>query len=315
MDAGGALAKVKIVTPPGAGTLARSGTAVTANQEISRADIDGNKLVFTPAANANGSNYASFTFKVNDGTAESASSYTMTIDVSAVNDPPIAADGEVTTNEDTPYTFEAGDFRFSDVDAGAALAKVKIVTPPGAGTLARDGTAVTANQEISRADIDGDRLVFTPAANANGVSYASFTFKVNDGTAESASSYTMTIDVYAVNDPPTAVDGEVTTIEDTPYSFSAEDFNFSDVVEGGVLAGVRIVTLPRAGTLTNDHTAVRANQVIARATIDKGELIFAPAANANGSNYASFTFKVSDGPDESIAAYTMTAPDGANCLR
>ena len=306
VDAGAALAKVKIVTPPGAGTLARSGTAVTANQEISRADIDGNKLVFTPAANANGSNYASFTFKVNDGTAESASSYTMTIDVSAVNDPPTASSNTVTTNEDTAYTFDAGDFRFSDVDAGAALAKVKIVTPPGAGTLARSGTAVTTNQEISRADIDGNKLVFTPAANANGSNYASFTFKVNDGTAESASSYTMTIDVSAVNDPPTASSNTVTTNEDTAYTFDAGDFRFSDVDAGAALAKVKIVTPPGAGTLARSGTAVTANQEISRADIDGDKLVFTPAANANGSNYASFTFKVNDGTAESASSYTMT---------
>ena len=48
--------------------------------------------------------------------------------------------------------------------------------------------------------MDGGELKFTPAADENGAGYASFTFKVSDGTEESAATYTMTVDVTAVND-------------------------------------------------------------------------------------------------------------------
>ena len=107
------------------------------------------------------------------------------------------------TDEDTPYTFRAGDFNFSGIVAGDTLASVKIVTWPSAGTLALDGTAVTADQSVSKADIDAGRLVFTPAANGNGAPYARFLFQVSDGDEESASGYTMSIDVTPVNDPAT----------------------------------------------------------------------------------------------------------------
>ena len=217
---------------------------------------------------------------MNDGDADSASSYTMTIDVTAANDPPTAANETVTTAEDTAYTFEADDFNFADVDSGDALASVKIATLPGAGTLALDGTAATANQAVSKADIDADKLVFTPAANASGDPYASFTFKVNDGDADSASSYTMTIDVTAANDPPTAANETVTTAEDTAYTFEADDFNFADVDSGDALASVKIATLPGAGTLALDGTAATANQAVSKADIDADKLVFTPAANA-----------------------------------
>jgi hypothetical protein len=46
-----------------------------------------------------------------------------------------------------------------------------------------NGVAVTAGQVISVADLSAGKLVFTPAANANGAGYASFGFKVSDGTA------------------------------------------------------------------------------------------------------------------------------------
>ena len=62
---------------------------------------------------------------------------------------------------------------------------MKITTLPGAGTLTDNGNAVSAGHVVSVADITGGLLKFTPAANANGSGYASFTFQVQDngGTA------------------------------------------------------------------------------------------------------------------------------------
>ena len=117
------------------------------------------------------------------------------------NTSPTASDASVTTNEDTPYTFAAANFNFADTDTGDMLTSVKLVTLPTAGSLALDDSRVSANDVVPVADL-GD-LVYTPAANANGTDYASFTFKVSDGTHESASAYTMTVNVTAVNDPAT----------------------------------------------------------------------------------------------------------------
>ena len=197
---GDSLDHVTIETLPSNGTLLLSGSAVSAGDQISAANIT--NLVFRPAANANGSGYGSFTFSVNDGTVDSSSTYTMTVDVTAVNDAPTASNNTVTTNEDTDHTFAASEFGFTDVD-GDSLDHVTIETLPSNGTLLLSGVAVSAGDEISAADITN--LVFRPAANANGSDYDSFTFSVNDGTADSSSTYTMTVDVTAVNDAPTVV--------------------------------------------------------------------------------------------------------------
>ena len=163
---------------------------MSAEDRVTKAQLDGGELEFTPAADENGAGYASFTFKVSDGTEESAATYTMTIDVTAVNDAPEGADRTVTTDEDTAYTFAAEDFGFTDGD-GDALASVTVVTVPAAGSLTLDGTAVTADAEVTKTQLDGGELEFTPAADENGAGYASFTFKVSDGTDESAATYTM----------------------------------------------------------------------------------------------------------------------------
>src|SRR5258706_2579051 len=136
----------------------------------------------------------------------------MTVDVTSVNDAPVGTNHTVTTLEDTAYTFTAADFGFTDPTdaasvAGAnALLNVKITTLPGAGTLQDNGVNVTAGQFVSLADINTGKLVFTPVANANGASYASFTFQVQDdgGTANGGvdldtTARTMTVNVTSVH--------------------------------------------------------------------------------------------------------------------
>ena len=105
--------------------------------------------------------------------------------------------------------------------------------------------------------------------------------------------------------PPTAADGRVATPEDTAYVFTAADFSFADV-DADALAKVTIETLPSAGTLALGTTTLTPPQEIGKASLDASDLTFAPAANANGDGYASFTFRVSDVAHESAGAYTMT---------
>ena len=117
------------------------------------------------------------------------------------NAAPTATNNTVMTNEDTAVTFSAGDFNFADTDTGDALASVTIVTIPTAGELTLDGTAVAAGSSVEVGKIGA--LAFKPAANANGMGYASFTFTVSDGEDASTPANTMTIDVTPVNDAAT----------------------------------------------------------------------------------------------------------------
>ena len=142
-------------------------------------------------------------FSDDDGSAESRTSaaYPASGTVGDSN-APTAANKTVTVAEDDSYSFQASDFGFADTDTGDALARVKITALPGTGkgTLALDGTALTANDTATKTELDDDELVYTPPANANGTGFASFTFKVSDGLLDSTAVYTMTLDVSAVND-------------------------------------------------------------------------------------------------------------------
>ena len=194
--------------------------------------------------------------------------------VATTNTAPTAADNTVTTGEDRPYTFMAGDFAFDDADAGATLASVTIVTPPGLGTLALDGTAVLADAVVTEAQIDGDMLTFTPARDAHGAPYTTFTFKVNDGTDDSASAYTMTIDVTDAPPPVCAApsfgdrreiwSGTVTV---GTYTFLASTlYGYSSTAPAGALDD-QTFTIG-----SNDYTIARAR--VALGGSNSGQLAF-----------------------------------------
>ena len=61
-----------------------------------------------PAANENGSSYTTFNFTVNDGDADSATPNTITVNVTAVNDAPVADDETRSVNEDATTTVHDG---------------------------------------------------------------------------------------------------------------------------------------------------------------------------------------------------------------
>ena len=79
----------------------------------------------------------------------------------------------------------------------------------------------------------------------------------------------MKVDVTAVQDAPTAANNTVTTNEDTAYTFSAANFNFTDV-DGDSLSQLQITALESAGSLKYDNSDVTLNQVITKADIDAG---------------------------------------------
>ena len=114
---------------------------------------------------------------------------------------PTAADGAVSATQDTVYTFAATDFNFRDAD-GDTLASVQILSLPAAGTgaLAFDGAEIDAAalpKTVTTAALEDGRLTYTPPAGQTGTDLATFTFTVNDGTNDSASPSTLTLDITA----------------------------------------------------------------------------------------------------------------------
>ncbi|MCP4387141.1 MAG: DUF642 domain-containing protein, partial [Gammaproteobacteria bacterium] len=208
------IAKFDIATTPGQLLITFEYNGV---EYPTSADVD-NILRQTTYANSSDTPPASvqidWTFDDGDAGGALQATGSTTVTITAVNDLPTAANNTVATNEDNTYTFTAADFGYSDPDSDP-MASVEITTLETVGALQLSGVDVTLNQVISKADIDAGNLKFVPVADANGTGYDSFGFSVNDGTADSASTYTMTIDVTSLNDAPSFLsptgDGIVTT--------------------------------------------------------------------------------------------------------
>ena len=107
------------------------------------------------------------------------------------------------------------------------------------------------------------------------------------------------------NAAPTAQNSTVTVSEDAVHPFAASEFGFSDTDPGDALASVKVVVPPVVGSLLHNSDVVEADDVVSKSDLDGGRLTFRPEANANGTGYTGFTFRVSDGRVES-ASYTMT---------
>lgn len=128
-------------------------------------------------------------FRVSDG-ADNSNIATRQVAVTAVNDPPVAVAQSVSVTEDT-----AQEITLSGTDADDNALTFTIVTPPTHGTL---GTLGTPNCTVVNSCTAA--VTYTPTTGNNEPD--SFTFKVNDGTVDSADA-TISISMIAVDNPPT----------------------------------------------------------------------------------------------------------------
>ena len=164
--------------------------------------------------------------------------FNIVVSAASTNTAPTTTGGTATTPEDTPYTFAAADFNFSDADTGDTLASVIITAGPTAGSLTVDGVEITAADRpktVSKADIDAGKLKLVPPANASGPSR--FNFKVNDGTDDSAQAE-FRVTISAVNDPPTvdnAIPDQSATVG-AAFSYQFPTNTFNDVDTGTTLS-------------------------------------------------------------------------------
>ncbi|WAB91163.1 retention module-containing protein [Pseudomonas citronellolis] len=234
---------------------------------------------YTPLANYNGTD--SFTVTVSDGQGGLAEQL-VTVTVTPVNDAPVAASDSKTTGENSVLSDQVP--AASDIDSPVNPNGYALVSGPGTG----NGN-LTFNANGS--------YVFNPGSDFDSLApgesrQVSFTYTAKDSAGATSAPATVTITVTGANDAPTGSDGTITLNEDSSRNFSALDFGFNDVDHNDALGAVRIDSLPGAGSLTFNGVAVTQGQVIAAA--DLGKLAFTPAANANGNNYASFTFSVKD---------------------
>ncbi|NLF73838.1 MAG: hypothetical protein GX575_32920, partial [Candidatus Anammoximicrobium sp.] len=151
VDPGDTWSAVKITTLETAGTLEwNNGTSwqdVTLDQEVSKADVDAGRLRFTPAPDANGSPYATFGFKVKDtgGPALSSAAYTMTVNVTPVDDGTLNATLVAGTLTVADGAGVPNALTVSRVDANLVItdAAEQFASAPAGGTLSNNNQTLT----------------------------------------------------------------------------------------------------------------------------------------------------------------------------
>jgi VCBS repeat-containing protein len=225
--------------------------------------VNGN-YTYTPQADFSGSD--SFSFRASDGQL-SSNTATVSIAVTAVNDAPVALNGVLTTNEDTQAS---GSLHATDVDSSTLTYSVTSGPQHGVVQL-----------------LDNGNYTYTPQADFFGSD--SFTFKASDGALLSDAA-TLAITVNPVNDAPRAVNGTVSTAEDTPVS--------------GTLNAVDV----DGDTLTFTVTQAPLHGVVQ--LLSNGSFTYTPQADYFGSD--SFSFRARDGQLDSNVATVSIAVSPVN---
>ncbi|HCG8163787.1 TPA: tandem-95 repeat protein [Vibrio parahaemolyticus] len=152
-------------------------------------------VTYTPNDNYHGTD--SFTYIVTSGGV--SESTTVSVDVTPVNDAPVAKDDIATTQEDTAVTIDVLP-NDSDVD-GDKLSIESASVPKEQGTV----------------EVVNGKLVFTPAENFNGD--AEITYTVTDGQLTDEAKVTVTVN--PVNDAPTIKVEAVESITEDAVSTDA----------------------------------------------------------------------------------------------
>lgn len=181
--------------------------------------------------------------------------------VDPLNSAPVASSASINATEDTVYT---GQLSASDADGDALTYTITANGTRGAATIT---------------DVATGAFTYTPSPNEYGSD--AFSFRVNDGSLDSADA-TVDVTIAGVNDAPTAEGSSISVTEDITYT--------------GQLTG----TDPEGDALTYNVASNAANGVVTITNVATGAFSYAPGADVTGSD--AFTFRVNDGALNSAAA-------------
>ena len=240
-------------------------------------------LTYTPSPNFYGSD--SFTFKVNDGTADSALAI-VSITVSPVNDPPVANDDTAATREDTPAV--TIDVLANDTDIDNDMLTVTAISQGTNGS-------VTINPDST--------MSYSPHANFYGSDVFTYTISNDKGLTNTAK---VNVTVKAVNDAPRFTSTPLTkaTVDALyTYDVNAADLDAGDTLTYSLTIKPTGMTIDAATGLiqwTPASTQARANDVAVKVADSNST----PALDTQ-----SFTITVNPAP---IKVATLTVLDGYN---
>ncbi|WP_186289687.1 cadherin-like domain-containing protein [Methylomonas koyamae] len=261
------------ISGSGTNTLVLSGDVASINAYFGSAAT---APVFTATADYNGA--VSFTVVTTDnGNSGSggalSDSDTISGSISAVAD---IVNDSVTTNEDTPVTFDplAND---TFENSGRYISAIDGTSVSSGQTVAITGGSVTLNANGS--------LTFTPTANSNGAT--SFSYTVTSGvTTETA---TVALTVNPVNDTPVLTSASLTLNEGQTVTLTAANFGVTDPDSSSLTYTLGSISGGYFQLTTNPGVAVTS---FSTAQLGAGQVQFVDDGNEVA---PSFSVTVSDG--------------------
>ena len=214
--------------------LTATGLTITAG---SGTLVDNGDGTWSYTSAANDDSTVSFSYDVTDGNALVAN--TATLDITPVNDAPVAADDSFATSEDNSLRISTIDLlaNDSDVDGDTLTVNFTPISGPANGTLSVNSVG---------------SFRYTPDADFNGTD--SFTYEITDGNGLTSTAV-VNITVTPVNDTPTispitltsiAEDSGTITITQNVLVSSAND------ADGDVLTATGLTITSGSGTLVNN---------------------------------------------------------------
>ena len=220
----------------------------------------GATVTFAPNANLCGPGAGGFDYTISDGHGGTDSGH-VTVNITCVNDNPVANDDTLDLTEDQPADVTAA-ILANDTDIDLDTLVVSDTANGVGGTVILDAGAVT----------------FSPTANLCGPGVGGFDYTASDGAGGTSSAH-VGVNVACVNDAPVATDDAATTNEDTQLVVSAFDMvgNDSDVELDGL-------TVTAIDNVTGGI-----------ASLDAGDVTFDPTANLCGPGEGGFDYTVDDG--------------------
>ena len=292
---------VTISQVPGAGEgiIANGGTTLAPSSVIAPSELAG--LTFTPNANYDDV-VTDFVYLLSDGTGTDDSTGTVSISITAVDDPPVAESKSLTLAEDSPGT-NLGLLEPITPDTGETLVITVTQVPlSNEGVIDNAGASLSASSTLTASELAA--LKFIPATDYDGT-VTDFSYTLSDGTGNDDSTGTVSISITAVDDPPVAESKSVTVNEDSPGTNLG--LLTPTTPDTGETLNITINQVPSAGEgiISNAGTALAASNAITPSEL--AGLSFIPNSNYDGT-VTDFVYTLSDatGNDDSQGTVTIT---------
>jgi photosystem II stability/assembly factor-like uncharacterized protein len=157
-------------------------------------------IEFVPPANAFGSANLLVTIQDNGGGSDT-STIVIPVNISPVNDPPtLVNNNPLTVNEGGTGIITSTLLLATDVDNPVGQIIYELATLPSNGLVLLNGTPLNVGDTFTQADINASRVRYQH--NGSETLTDSFTFNLRDANGASGGSFTFSININPINDPP-----------------------------------------------------------------------------------------------------------------